>query len=186
MSGPNEQNLIWIDLEMTGLRPDADRILEIATLVTTADLEIVATGPALAVHQPAAVLEAMDEWNRTQHARSGLTERVRASQTSEAEAEELTLAFLRLHVTQGASPMCGNSVCQDRRFLYRWMPRLEAFFHYRNLDVSTLKVLAQRWAPAVFAAVQKRETHQALDDIRESLAELQHYRRTFIRLPPAS
>jgi oligoribonuclease len=183
MSGPNELNLIWIDLEMTGLRPEADRILEVATLVTSPDLEVLAEGPVLAIHQPEDVLAGMDEWNRTQHARSGLVERVRASRTSEAEAEEQTLAFLRQHAPERASPMCGNSVCQDRRFLYRCMPRLEAFFHYRNLDVSTLKVLAQRWAPAVFAGVQKRETHQALDDIRESLAELQHYRRHFIRLP---
>lgn len=186
MPDPRELNLIWIDLEMTGLRPEADDILEVATLVTDSDLKVLAEGPVLAIHQPDAVLAGMDEWNRTQHARSGLVGRVRASQITAAEAEAETLAFLRQHVTEGASPMCGNSVCQDRRFLYRLMPRLEAYFHYRNLDVSTLKVLAQRWAPAVFAGVQKRETHQALDDIRESLAELQHYRRHFIRLPAES
>jgi oligoribonuclease len=183
MPDPRELNLIWIDLEMTGLRPEADHILEVATLVTDSDLNPVATGPVLAIHQSDAVLAGMDEWNRTQHGRSGLVERVRASHATLGEAEEQTLAFLRQHVSERASPMCGNSVCQDRRFLYRCMPRLEAFFHYRNLDVSTLKVLAQRWAPAVFAGVQKRETHQALDDIRESLGELQHYRRHFIRLP---
>ena len=186
MGGPHELNLIWIDLEMSGLRPEADRILEVATLVTAADLEVLAEGPVLTIHQSDETLAAMDEWNRTHHTRSGLVERVRASRTTEGEAEEQTLAFLRQHVPERASPMCGNSVCQDRRFLYRHMPRLEAFFHYRNLDVSTLKVLAQRWAPAVFAGVQKRETHQALDDIRESLAELQHYRRHFIRLPAGS
>ena len=183
MTGPHEQNLIWIDLEMSGLRPEVDRILEVATLVTDSDLTVLAEGPVLAVHQPDAVLEAMDEWNRTQHQRSGLTARVRASSLTEVEVEEQTLAFLRQYVGERASPMCGNSVCQDRRFLYRCMPRLEAYFHYRNLDVSTLKVLAQRWAPAVFAGVQKRETHQALEDIRESLAELQHYREHFLRLP---
>lgn len=177
------ENLIWIDLEMTGLRPESDSILEIATLVTDSRLEVVAEGPTLAIRQTEAVLAGMDEWNRTHHGASGLLERVRASRLDEAAAEAETLAFLAHYVTEGSSPMCGNSVCQDRRFLYRWMPRLEAFFHYRNLDVSTLKILAQRWAPAVFAGVQKREAHRALDDIRESVAELQHYRRHLLRLP---
>lgn len=184
MPGPVADALVWIDLEMTGLRPETDRILEIATLVTTSRLEIVAEGPSLAVHQDESILAAMDEWNRSHHAASGLLDRVRASPLTEADAETLTLEFLQRHAEPGASPMCGNSVCQDRRFLYRHMPRLEAFFHYRNLDVSTLKVLAQRWAPEVFAAVRKRETHRALDDIRESLAELRHYREHFLRLPP--
>lgn len=181
--GSPADNLIWIDLEMSGLRPEVDRVLEVATLVTDNDLNVLAEGPVLAVHQPEAVLLGMDEWNRTHHGDSGLTARVQASRIGEAQAETQTLEFLRQHVTERTSPMCGNSVCQDRRFLYRWMPRLEAFFHYRNLDVSTLKVLAQRWAPEVFANVQKRESHRALDDIRESLAELQHYRRHFLRLP---
>jgi len=183
MSQPSADNLVWIDLEMTGLRPEADLILEVATLVTDNHLNLVAEGPVLAVHQPAVALAAMDEWNRTHHTRSGLIERVRASALDEAAVEAQTLEFLRRYVTERSSPMCGNSVCQDRRFLYRYMPRLEAFFHYRNLDVSTLKVLAQRWAPAVFADVRKRESHLALDDIRESLDELRHYRRQFLRLP---
>jgi oligoribonuclease len=183
MNAPADDCLVWIDLEMTGLRPEADRILELATLVTDNQLTVLAEGPVLTVHQPDEVLAAMDEWNRTQHAKSGLVDRVRSSALSEAEAEAQTLDFLRRHVAEQSSPMCGNSICQDRRFLYRYMPRLEAFFHYRNLDVSTLKVLAQRWAPEVFAAVRKRESHLALDDIRESLAELQHYRHHLLRLP---
>jgi oligoribonuclease len=183
MTSPSADRLVWIDLEMSGLRPESDRILELATLVTDNQLAVVAEGPVLTVHQPEEVLAAMDDWNRTQHARSGLTGRVRASTLTEAEVEARTLEFLRRHVTEGSSPMCGNSVCQDRRFLYRYMPCLEAFFHYRNLDVSTLKVLAQRWAPEVFAGVKKREAHLALEDIRESLAELQHYRQHQLRLP---
>ncbi|MBN2450402.1 MAG: oligoribonuclease [Lentisphaeria bacterium] len=185
MAASEDGNLIWIDLEMTGLRPDVDRILEVAAVVTDSDLDVVAEGPVLAVHQPENVLQAMDEWNRTQHASSGLTERVRASLLDEHAAEECVLAFLRQHVPAGVSPMCGNSICQDRRFLYRWMPRLEAYFHYRNLDVSTLKVLAQRWFPAVFEGVQKREAHRAIEDIRESIAELRHY-RVHLLVPPAA
>ena len=176
-------NLVWIDLEMTGLDPDTDRILEIATIVTTRDLEVIEEGPVIAIHQPEAVLAAMDEWNQEHHGASGLIERVRASRFSEADAEAETLAFLRRHVPERASPMCGNSICQDRRFLARGMPRLEAWFHYRNLDVSTLKELAARWAPALLEGFRKRNTHQALEDIRESIEELRYYREHFIRIP---
>jgi oligoribonuclease len=179
----NQSNLIWIDLEMTGLDTQQDRIIEIATVVTDAGLEVVAEGPVIAVHQPAVVMEAMDEWNRKQHGGSGLTQRVLNSSHDEAEAERLTLDFLRLHLPPGVSPMCGNSICQDRRFLARCMPTLEAFFHYRNLDVSTLKELAARWAPAVAAGVRKSGNHLALDDIHDSINELRHYREQFLRLP---
>ena len=175
-------NLIWIDLEMTGLDAGRDRIIEIATVVTDANLDIVAEGSVLAVHQTDATLDAMDEWNRTTHGASGLLARVRASRVNAAEAEARTLAFLHQHAQPGASPMCGNSICQDRRFLAREMPALERFFHYRNLDVSTLKELARRWAPDVLAGVQKTSTHLALDDIRESIRELAHYRKTFLRV----
>ncbi|MEJ2603410.1 MAG: oligoribonuclease [Gammaproteobacteria bacterium] len=169
-------NLIWIDLEMTGLDTVNDRIIEIATIVTDADLTEIAEGPVLAIHQPAEVMAGMDEWNRTQHGASGLTTRVAESRVTEAQAEQATLAFLRQHLPPGASPMCGNSICQDRRFLARCMPELEAFFHYRNLDVSTLKILATLWAPAVAEGVKKESSHRALDDIRDSIAELRHYR----------
>ncbi|HEX2668480.1 MAG TPA: oligoribonuclease [Gammaproteobacteria bacterium] len=181
-------NLIWIDLEMTGLDPAADHILEIATLVTDKQLNLLAEGPSLAVHQPDAVLAAMGEWCTRQHGQSGLTERVRQSQVSMAEAERATLEFLRRHVPPNASPMCGNSICQDRRFLAREMPELERFFHYRNLDVSTLKELAKRWAPGAAAGLTKSSTHLALDDIRDSVAELRHYRERLFRPefgPPA-
>ncbi|QIK38045.1 oligoribonuclease [Caldichromatium japonicum] len=172
----SEHNLIWIDLEMTGLDPERDRILEIATLITDSQLEVIAEGPVIAVHQDDEILNAMDDWNRNQHGASGLLERVRQSPYHEPEAEAMTLEFIANHVPAGASPLCGNSICQDRRFLARWMPRLEAYCHYRNLDVSTLKILAQRWAPEVANGFKKQSRHLALDDIRESIAELRHYR----------
>lgn len=178
----SEHNLVWVDMEMTGLDPERDRVIEIATIVTDSDLVTLAEGPVLAIHQDAATLAAMDEWNTTQHGRSGLTQRVRDSRTSESEAAELTLTFLRQWVPEAASPMCGNTICQDRRFMSRHLPRLEAFFHYRNLDVSSLKILAQRWRPDIAASFTKRSTHLALDDIRDSIAELRHYRDCFLRL----
>ncbi|HKZ73669.1 MAG TPA: oligoribonuclease [Steroidobacteraceae bacterium] len=172
----NGGQLIWIDLEMTGLLPEADAIIEIATVVTNGELEVIAEGPNLAVHQPDAVLDRMDDWNRRQHGNSGLVARVRASNIGVGEAEARTLAFLASHVAPGSSPMCGNSVCQDRRFLARYMPTLERFFHYRNLDVSTMKELARRWAPEVAAGVTKESAHLALADIHESIHELRYYR----------
>jgi oligoribonuclease len=171
-----KDNLVWIDLEMTGLDPDKNCIIEIATVVTDKELAVVAEGPVLAIHQSDDVLTAMDEWNTRQHANSGLTERVRSSTTTGADAERLTLAFLRQHVDQGASPMCGNSICQDRRFLIRHMPELAAFFHYRNLDVSTLKILAKLWLPEVSARFEKKSVHLALADIHDSIRELRFYR----------
>ncbi len=173
---PHPDNLIWIDLEMTGLDPQHDRIIEIATVVTDKHLELLAEGPAIAIHQAEAALAAMDEWNTKQHGGSGLTRRVRDSAIHDAEAERQTIEFLAKWVPTGASPMCGNSICQDRRFLARWMPQLERFFHYRNLDVSTLKELARRWAPAVAASVTKESKHLALADIHDSIVELKHYR----------
>ena len=175
------ENLIWIDLEMTGLDPDTDRILEIATLVTDKELRVLAEGPVMAVHQSDAVLAAMGEWCTRQHGQSGLTQRSRESQADEAETEHLTLEFLRQYLPPNASPMCGNSICQDRRFLARHMPQLERFFHYRNLDVSTLKELAKRWAPAAAAGFTKESTHLALADIRDSVAELRYYRERLFR-----
>ena len=168
--------LIWIDLEMSGLNPDSDMIIEIATIVTDADLRTIAEGPMLAIHQPDSVLNNMDEWNTRQHGQSGLTQRVRESKISVAEAEAQTIAFLQKHLQKGDSPMCGNSICQDRRFLANYMPDLEAFFHYRNLDVSTLKELARRWKPAVLEGMKKRSSHLALDDIKDSIEELRYYR----------
>jgi len=173
-------NLIWVDLEMTGLNTFSDHIIEIATVVTDSQLIEVAEGPVLAIHQPTEVMEAMDEWNTRQHGDSGLTERVAESELDLAEAETATLEFLQRHVDAGVSPMCGNSICQDRRFLARQMPELEAFFHYRNLDVSTLKILAQRWAPQVAASFDKESSHRALSDIRDSIAEMLHYREHFL------
>ena len=173
---PNPENLIWIDLEMSGLDPLGDRIIEIATLVTDKHLVVLAEGPVFAVHQSDATLAAMDGWNTRQHGGSGLTARVRASTTDEAAAERATISFLAQWVPAGASPMCGNSICQDRRFLVRHMPALEKHFHNRNLDVSTLKELARRWAPAVAAGFNKESKHLAMDDIRDSIAELAHYR----------
>ncbi len=174
--------LIWIDLEMTGLDSQTDSIIEIATIVTDYELEIVAEGPSLVIHQADSRLARMDEWNTRQHGRSGLTERVRSSNISCAEAERRTLTFLREHVVANQSPMCGNSICQDRRFMAREMPELEAFFHYRNLDVSSLKILAGMWAPTILAGVSKSSTHLALADIRDSIAELQHYREHLLRI----
>jgi oligoribonuclease len=178
----DSQNLIWIDLEMTGLDPQNDSIIEIATVVTDKDLHVLAEGPVLAIHQSEAVLERMDDWNRKHHGESGLIARVRESCMNEAEAERMTVEFLQPFVPAGASPMCGNSICQDRRFLARSMPRLEAFFHYRNLDVSTLKELAGRWAPAVKDGFKKKNSHRALDDILESIAELRYYRQHILRI----
>ena len=178
----NPQNLIWIDLEMTGLDPDNDVIIEMATIVTDSQLNVLAEGPVIAVHQSDEVLAGMDEWITRQHGGSGLTQRVRESRISTAEAERLTLEFLEQWVPKGKSPICGNSICQDRRFLYRQMPTLEAYFHYRNLDVSTLKELAARWAPQIMEGFKKGGTHLALDDIRDSIAELRHYREHFIKV----
>ena len=174
-----ENNLIWIDLEMTGLDPDRDRIIEIATIVTDSELNILAEGPVLAIATPEAVLAGMDEWNREHHGASGLLARIRSEGVPIEEAEKRTLDFLAQWVPAGKSPMCGNSICQDRRFLVRGMPKLEAFFHYRNLDVSTLKELARRWAPAVYAQAQqlKRDRHLALEDIKDSIEELRCYRK---------
>ena len=173
-------HLIWIDLEMTGLAPETDNIIEIATLVTDADLLLVAEGPVLAIHQDEIVLARMDDWNQRQHGESGLLARVRASRITLGDAERQTLGFLIQHLAPGASPMCGNSICQDRRFLARQMPQLEKFFHYRNLDVSTLKELARRWAPQVVNGFTKQGAHLALEDIRESVRELAHYRAQFV------
>lgn len=180
---PSAENLIWIDLEMTGLDTQRDHIIEIATVVTDGNLNILAEGPVLAIHQSDDILAGMDEWNTRQHGKSGLTERVRQSHVDEQAAERETLDFLAQWVAPGASPMCGNSICQDRRFLARCMPELEAFFHYRNLDVSTLKELASRWAPAVAKGVKKTSSHLAMDDIKDSIEELKHYREHFIQLP---
>ena len=172
----NDQNLVWIDLEMTGLYPETDRIIEIAVVVTDLNLENRVEGPVLAVHQSDAVLDAMDAWNKGTHGRSGLIDRVKASTTDEAQAEAQVIEFLKQYVARGKSPMCGNSICQDRRFLARTMPTLEAFFHYRNLDVSTLKELAKRWKPDIVAGLKKAQAHTALADVHESIDELVYYR----------
>ena len=178
----NENNLIWIDLEMTGLDPERDRIIEIATLVTDANLNILAEGPTIAVHQSDEQLALMDDWNVRTHTASGLVERVKASTMGDREAELATLEFLKQWVPAGKSPICGNSIGQDRRFLFKYMPELEAYFHYRDLDVSTLKELARRWKPEILDGFTKQGTHQAMDDIRESVAELAYYREHFIKL----
>ncbi len=183
MANDRATNLIWIDLEMTGLEPDVHRIIEVAAIVTDSDLNVIAEGPELAVYQGGEALGLMDEWNQHHHGTSGLVERVRASKLDDARVEQLTIDFLAEHVEAGASPMCGNSICQDRRFLARWMPALEAFFHYRNLDVSTLKELCRRWSPDVANGLHKQGAHRALADIRESITELEYYRQHFIRLP---
>jgi oligoribonuclease len=174
--------LIWIDMEMTGLSPERDRIIEVALVVTTPDLETIAEAPVLVVHQPDDVLDAMDSWNKSTHAKSGLIERIRTSKLTEEEVEQQMLAFLAPLVPTGLSPMCGNSICQDRRFLARWMPRLEQYFHYRNLDVSTLKELARRWKPDIAAGVNKKGKHEALADIYESIDELKYYRVHFLKV----
>ncbi|MDN5969312.1 MAG: oligoribonuclease [Enterobacterales bacterium] len=181
MSG-SETNLIWIDLEMTGLDPEVDRIIEIATLVTDANLNILAEGPVIAVHQSDEQLALMDEWNVRTHTGSGLVDRVKASTIDDATAAQKTIEFLQQWVPAGVSPICGNSVGQDRRFLFKYMPELEKYFHYRYLDVSTLKELARRWKPEILPGFKKQGTHQALDDIRESVAELAYYRENFIKL----
>jgi oligoribonuclease len=178
----DQNNLVWIDMEMTGLVPERERIIEIAIVITNAALETVAEAPVLVVHQPGEVLDAMDSWNKSTHAKSGLIDKVKASALPEAGAEEQMLAFLREHVPANTSPMCGNSICQDRRFLARWMPQLEAYFHYRNLDVSTLKELAKRWRPALLNGFSKHGKHEALADIYESIEELRYYRDNFLRL----
>ena len=178
----DQNNLIWIDMEMTGLQPDSDRIIEIALLVTDAQLTTVAEGPVLVVHQPDEVLDAMDSWNKSTHKKTGLIERVRASKMVEAEAERAALGFLEQHVPANASPMCGNSICQDRRFLARWMPRLEGYFHYRNLDVSTLKELVRRWKPELAKGFTKEGRHEAMADILESIEELKIYRKSFMTI----
>jgi oligoribonuclease len=178
----NALNLIWIDLEMTGLDTERDHIIEIATVVTDSELNTLAEGPVFAVHQSDAALAGMDAWNTRQHGQSGLTERVRNSAIDARAAEQKTLEFLRQHAAAGKSPMCGNSICQDRRFLAREMPELERFFHYRNLDVSTLKELVKRWRPDLTAGFSKNSSHLALDDIRDSIAELKYYREHFLNL----
>jgi len=179
----SKDNLIWIDLEMTGLEPQTDQIIEIATIITDSQLNILAQGPEIAIYQPRSVLDAMDEWNTRQHGQSGLAKRVLESGYDLAAAEQETLAFVKQWVLPGDSPMCGNSICQDRRFMARLMPELEAYFHYRNLDVSSLKELARRWAPGLIDGFQKQGSHLALDDIKDSIAELAFYQEHFIRMP---
>ncbi len=178
----NQNYLIWVDMEMTGLSPDTDRIIEVALVITDGELETIAEAPVLVVHQPDGVLDGMDAWNKSTHGKSGLIEKVKASVLSEAEVEKQMVDFLAEYVPIRTSPMCGNSICQDRRFMARWMPQLEAYFHYRNLDVSTLKELAKRWKPEVAQGVKKHGKHEALADIYESINELKHYREHFIRL----
>jgi oligoribonuclease len=177
----DKKNLIWIDLEMTGLFPATDVIIEVATIITNSNLEILEEGPVIAVHQPDTVMAGMDEWNTRTHGKNGLTDRVKESKIDEAEAERLTIEFLEKHVPKGASPMCGNSICQDRRFLARLMPDMEAYFHYRNLDVSSVKELAARWRPDLLPGFKKKNTHKALDDIHESIDELVYFREHFLK-----
>jgi oligoribonuclease len=179
---PNEFNLVWIDMEMTGLDPDNDRIIEVAAVVTDPDLNVLAEGPVFAIHQSDATLDKMDNWNKGTHGRSGLIDRVKASTVNEAQAEQEMIAFLKQWVPAGKSPMCGNSICQDRRFMARGMPKLEEFFHYRNLDVSTLKELCRRWKPELASGFKKHQKHTALADIIESIEELRYYREHFIKL----
>jgi oligoribonuclease len=178
----DQNNLVWIDMEMTGLVPDKDRIIEVAIVVTNAQLETVAEAPVLVVHQSGSVLDGMDSWNKGTHGKSGLIDKVKASKFSDADVEKTMIDFLKQHVPASTSPMCGNSICQDRRFLARWMPQLEAYFHYRNLDVSTLKELAKRWRPALLAGLTKHGKHEALADIYESIDELKYYREHFLKM----
>ena len=179
---PNEMNLVWVDMEMTGLEPDTDRIIEVAVVVTDMHLNVLAEGPVFAIHQSDETLDKMDAWNKGTHGRSGLIERVKASTVTEAEAEEALIAFMRLWVPKGKSPMCGNTIGQDRRFMVRYMPKLEAFFHYRNIDVSTLKELCKRWKPEIVGGFKKHQKHTAMADIVESIDELKYYREHFIKL----
>ncbi|MCT6881400.1 oligoribonuclease [Snodgrassella alvi] len=176
----NDKNLVWLDMEMTGLNPDTDRIIEIAMIITDSDLNILAQSEVLVIHQPDSIINHMDKWNTSTHTRTGLIDKVRASTLTEAEAEEKLLAFISEWVPEKASPMCGNSIHQDRRFMVRYMPKLEAYFHYRNLDVSTLKELAKRWNPPVAKGISKKGAHQALDDIKESIEEMAYYRKHFL------
>lgn len=183
----SDQNLVWLDCEMTGLDPERDRLIEIAVVVTGPNLEPRLEGPAIAIHQSDAQLDLMDNWNKGTHGKSGLTDKVRASTVDEAQAEQQVLEFIQRYVPKQASPMCGNSISQDRRFLVKYMPRLEAWFHYRNLDVSTLKELAKRWRPEIYSSFKKRQQHTALADVHESIDELEHYRRHFLKAePPAT
>ncbi|MSP95946.1 MAG: oligoribonuclease [Betaproteobacteria bacterium] len=178
----DQNNLVWIDMEMTGLIPDSDRVIEIAMVITDTQLNLLAEGPVLVVHQPVAILDAMDGWNKSTHAKSGLIEKVNASALDEAAAEALAIGFLKEYVPTGASPMCGNSIGQDRRFMACWMPKLEAYFHYRNLDVSTIKELVRRWKPEVAKGMVKHNKHEALADVLESIEELKYYRRTVMTI----
>ena len=177
----NQNHLVWLDMEMTGLNPDTDRIIEVAMVITDSNLETVAESPVVVVHQPDSILDGMDNWNKSTHGKSGLIDKVKASTVDEAAAEAQLLAFMKEYVPERVSPMCGNSICQDRRFMARYMPQLEAFFHYRNLDVSTLKELAKRWRPGLSEAFKKSNKHEALDDIYESIDEMKYYREHFIR-----
>jgi oligoribonuclease len=178
----NEQRLVWLDMEMTGLDPEKERIIEVAVVITEPDLTFVAEGPVLVIHQSQELLDAMDKWNQSTHSKSGLIEKVKASTLTEAQAEEQLLAFLAQHVPAGKSPMCGNTIGQDRRFMVKYMPKLEEYFHYRNLDVSTLKELSLRWKPEIYKSFVKKSRHEALADIYESIEELKHYREHFIKL----
>lgn len=178
----DQNNLVWVDMEMTGLAPDLDRVIEIAMVVTDAQLNVLVEGPVMVVHQPDEVLDGMDGWNKSTHAKSGLIDKVKASTLDEAAVEARAIEFMKEHVPAGISPMCGNSICQDRRFMARWLPRLEAYFHYRNLDVSTLKELVRRWKPEVAKGMAKHNKHEALADILESIEELKYYRRTVMTI----